>query len=64
MTPIGEESRQAQHKGIGKMLMEKAESIAKENNCKIITVTSGIGVREYYRKLGYHLDGSYMTKYV
>ncbi|HLC67521.1 MAG TPA: tRNA uridine(34) 5-carboxymethylaminomethyl modification radical SAM/GNAT enzyme Elp3 [archaeon] len=62
MTPIGEESRQAQHKGVGKILMAQAEQIAKDNGCGDITVTSGIGVREYYRKLGYNLEGSYMTR--
>ena len=25
-------------------------------------IISGVGVRAYYRSLGYHLDGSYMVK--
>jgi len=27
-----------------------------------MAIISGIGVREYYRKLGYHLEGTYMIK--
>jgi len=51
-----------QHKGMGKMLMDKAEEITKENKIKKISVISGVGVREYYRKLGYNLEGDYMVK--
>jgi elongator complex protein 3 len=62
---IGEEGKEgeAQHKGLGKKLMAEAERIAKEEfDCKKILVISGIGVREYYRKLGYQRDGPYMSK--
>ena len=53
----------AQHKGLGKKLMKKAEKIvATETNFKKIAVISGIGVREYYRKLGYKLRNEYMVK--
>ncbi len=45
-----------QHKGLGKQLMIKAEIIAKRKKCKNIRVISGVGVREYYKKLGYSLD--------
>ena len=51
-----------QHKGIGKALMIKAEEIAKHNDKNKIIVISGVGVREYYRKLGYELDEPYMVK--
>lgn len=53
---------QWQHRGYGKELLSKAEEIGKENNYAKIAVISGIGVREYYRKLGYTLDGPYMSK--
>ncbi|MDD3940041.1 MAG: tRNA uridine(34) 5-carboxymethylaminomethyl modification radical SAM/GNAT enzyme Elp3 [Candidatus Pacebacteria bacterium] len=59
---FGEEGNQSQHIGFGKRLMAEAEKIAKENNYKKIAVISGIGVREYYKKLGYCLEGSYMVK--
>ena len=46
------------------VLMQKAEEIAKENGCNKLSVISGVGVREYYKKLGYELDdvGVYMVK--
>lgn len=59
--PHTESSLLAQHKGIGKLLLETAESIAKQNYDSI-AVISGVGVREYYRKLGYMLVGRYMIK--
>jgi len=52
-----------QHKGLGKKLMLEAEKIAKEKyNIKKLLVISGIGVREYYRSLGYKNDGIYVSK--
>ena len=54
----------AQHKGWGKKLLQKAEQIANQNGYKKIAVISGIGVREYYQKQGYKLEGNYMTKYL
>jgi elongator complex protein 3 len=51
-----------QHKGLGKRLIAKAEEIARENGFKRIAVISGVGVREYYRKLGYTLEDTYMIK--
>ncbi len=52
-----------QHKGIGKKLIKEAEQIAKkEFEVKKISVISGIGVREYFRKLGYRLRDTYMVK--
>ncbi|CAK8689325.1 unnamed protein product [Clavelina lepadiformis] len=52
-----------QHQGFGTLLMEEAERIAREEHgSKKITVISGVGTRNYYRKLGYELDGPYMSK--
>ena len=52
-----------QHKGLGKKLIKRAEEIAKkEFGSKKISVISGIGVRGYYRKLGYFSEGTYMVK--
>lgn len=58
------EKQSAQHKGAGKKMIEKAEEIAKQNGKEKIAIISGIGVREYYRKLGYELEGPYMVKYI
>jgi len=62
--PVGTESSEnkSQHKGWGRRLIEKAEKIAKENGYKKMAIISGIGVREYYKKLGYTLEGVYMVK--
>ncbi len=51
-----------QHMGIGKLLMQAAESLAKLYLRKKLVVISGIGAREYYRKIGYRKQGPYMIK--
>ena len=64
MTPVDQDQEisQTQHLGLGKKLMAEAEKITKENNLNKIAVISGIGVRNYYKKLGYKLENTYMTK--
>ena len=54
--------KKAQHLGIGKQLMKKAEWIALTHGYTKIAVISGIGVQNYYKKLGYHLESTYMIK--
>uniref|UniRef100_A0A8C6VD77 Elongator complex protein 3 n=1 Tax=Naja naja TaxID=35670 RepID=A0A8C6VD77_NAJNA len=52
-----------QHQGFGMLLMEEAERIAKEEHGSWkIAVISGVGTRDYYRKIGYGLEGPYMVK--
>lgn len=52
-----------QHQGFGVLLMEEAARIAREEHESVkISVISGVGTRNYYRKLGYELDGPYMSK--
>ncbi len=58
----GQEAGASQHKGLGKKLMARAESVARDAGYKKMAVISGIGVREYYKTLGYSLEGTYMTK--
>jgi elongator complex protein 3 len=53
-----------QHIGFGRLLMKEAEGIAREAGYKKVAVIAGIGVREYFRKLGYTLEGEYMVKYL
>lgn len=53
---------ESQHIGLGKRMILEAERISRENGFKKIAVISGIGVREYYKKLGYRLEGTYMVK--
>lgn len=52
----------SQHTGLGKKLMAAAEKIAAEHNFKKVAVISGVGVRGYYRHLGYRKAGTYMVK--
>ena len=56
-------NNKTQHSGFGKRLMKKAEEIAFSQGYKKIVVISGIGVKNYYRKLGYYSEGTYMVKY-
>lgn len=53
-----------QHIGIGRTLMGTAELIAAAHGYQKISVIAGVGVRNYYRKLGYRLrgDGQYLIK--
>jgi len=54
-----------QHQGYGTMLMEEAERIAREEHGTIkLAVISGVGTRDYYRKLGYELEETYMVKHL
>ncbi|OGM01620.1 hypothetical protein A3K72_01580 [Candidatus Woesearchaeota archaeon RBG_13_36_6] len=60
--PLGEKGI-IQHRGFGKRLLQKAEEIAKERYDKNkMLIISGIGAREYYRKLGYEKQDVYMVK--
>jgi len=61
---LHEKGKTSQHIGFGKTLLLEAEKTAKENGYKKLAVISGIGVREYYKKLGYELVGTYMVKYL
>jgi elongator complex protein 3 len=59
---INEKKDLTQHKGLGKKLIEEAEKITKKYKINKISVISGVGVREYYKKLGYKLKDDYMVK--
>jgi elongator complex protein 3 len=53
----------AQHHGLGEKLLREAERIAGEEfKADRLSVLSGVGAREYYRSLGYSLEGAYMVK--
>ncbi len=56
-----------QHKGFGKKLIERAEQIAKSKGYSKIAVIAGVGVRNYYRELGFTTDseeGCYQIKHL
>jgi elongator complex protein 3 len=62
---IGKKEKEKwQHLGLGKRLLEEAEKICLDKKKKKIKIISGVGVRDYYRRLGYVLEkeGIYMEK--
>ena len=59
---VGNSGTKKQHAGWGTKLMEDAERLAKNAGFKKIAVIAGIGTREYYKKFGYGLEGTYMVK--
>ena len=61
MIPIAQTGK-IQHTGLGKALMLKAEEICRKNKVEKLAVISGVGVRDYYRHLGYRLEKGYMVK--
>lgn len=64
VVPIHErDPKKFQHQGFGTLLMEEAERIARdEHRSEKMAVIAGVGTRNYYRKLGYYLEGPYMVK--
>jgi len=55
--------KEQQHRGYGEQLMREAERISREEfNAKKLAVISGVGVRDYYYKMGYKRDGPYVSK--
>ena len=64
--PIGEKAKKAlQHKGYGKELVYEAERICSEEfDKKHLFVLSGVGVKDYYRKLGFKDKGIYLYKII
>jgi len=61
---LGEKGKIGQHRGLGKKLLKEVEKIVKNKGLSELRIISGVGVREYYKKLGYGLDdaGIYMIK--
>jgi elongator complex protein 3 len=60
---VGESAGMGQHRGLGRKLIEEAERIARDEwGLGRMTIIAGVGTREYYRKWGYELKSTYMTK--
>jgi len=56
---------EVQHVGLGTRLMKRCEELAARDGFYKVAVISGVGVRAYYRKLGYELEpggGEFMVK--
>lgn len=62
LVPIGTRKDGWQHRGYGARLVEAAEDLARENGYETVEITSGIGARGYYHRLGYELKSPYMVK--
>jgi elongator complex protein 3 len=62
MVAIGNRKGGWQHQGYGARLVGAAEEIARSAGYTSLEITSGIGARAYYRRLGYTLRSPYMTK--
>ena len=63
LVPVGRHIEEAyQHKGCGRLLLENAEEISREHGFRKILVTSALGTKRYYHKLGYTYNGPYMSK--
>lgn len=60
---VGDAAGVGQHRGLGRQLLAEAERIAREEwGLGRMTIIAGVGTRDYYRKFGYQLRSTYMTK--
>ena len=63
MVPLDEGPKgRWQHGGLGGRLLGRCEEVAGDMGFDAIRVTSGVGARNYYRRLGYQRSGVYMSK--
>lgn len=59
---LGRTDASAQHRGLGRALVERAASIAAEEGYAGLCVVSSVGTRGYYRGLGFVDDGLYQRR--
>ena len=52
----------AQHRGLGTQLVNRACELASQAGCQRINVISAVGTRGYYRKLGFYDNGLYQQR--
>lgn len=62
VSTLDNNKNEIQHQSYGKQLLNKAQEIAKYNNFNKIAVISGVGVRNYYRKLNFIDNQYYLIK--
>jgi len=65
--PVGTASgrpSEYQHRGFGRSLVAAAEERVRERGFSRVFVTSAVGTRDYYRRLGYERAGPHMAKRV
>jgi elongator complex protein 3 len=57
-----EQAGAAQHAGLGKNLIQKAEEIARAQGYKRLAVIAAVGTRQYYAMRGFEMGELYMVK--
>jgi len=57
-----EQAGAAQHAGLGKNLIQKAEDIARTKGYASLAVIAAVGTREYYAMRGFDMGELYMVK--
>lgn len=63
MVPLDEApTSQWQHRGTGTHLLRRCEEIATDRGFETLRVTSGVGAKPYYERLGYGRDSHYMCR--
>jgi len=64
LVPVGKDadSEEWQHRNFGKDLLGRAEETAAAAGFTRLAIMSGIGVRPYYRRMGYERRGPYMIR--
>lgn len=58
---LGDAGEGAQHSGLGKKLVARAQVIAREAGYSSLAVISAVGTREYYRHVGFDDGGLYQV---
>jgi histone acetyltransferase (RNA polymerase elongator complex component) len=53
-------AQHVQHQGLGRQLVQRALDIAQEVGFESVCVISGVGVKEYYRRLGFYDYKTYL----
>ncbi len=64
LVPVGKHSPSDwQHKGYGKVLLDEAERLARQDyDLKKLLIISALGTKRYYMRFGYSRDGVYVSK--
>jgi elongator complex protein 3 len=53
---------EAQHVGVGSRLIQEASRLARQQGFDSLAVIAAVGTREYYRKHGFAMRGTYMVR--
>ena len=59
---FGQRQSGTQHRGVGTRLLEDAEHFAHQAGYSKLAIIASVGTRDYYRKRGFELQGTYMVK--